>query len=134
MGTQTTDETGSGSLACNFDTFSCPNGTSVERDPENDCEFYSCDDISGSSNNIGIGGNLRSSCNDDTITCQNGTTIGRNPDDDCNFFTCVTCDDEVKLCQNGYTNVSRNPDNDCSFDPCPEPFRPTCANVRDECL
>ena len=31
-------------LACNDDEWICEDGTTVERNPENNCEFYSCQD------------------------------------------------------------------------------------------
>ncbi|GEM_PF-5815930 len=64
--------------ACEGDTITCPDGSVVGRDPNNNCQFYECP--FGSAQN----------CQIKTITCPNGEVLSYN--------TCFTPQSEIPVC------------------------------------
>ncbi len=60
---------------CNDQLLECWDGSLVERDPDNDCNFFACPEEPVT-------------CTNETNTCWDGSVVGKNPDDDCNFFAC----------------------------------------------
>lgn len=60
-------------LICTDDVKTCPDGSVVGRNPNDDCEFFPC---------IGI------FCTNDVMQCPDGSFVGRDPNDGCQFFPC----------------------------------------------
>ena len=75
----------SDTILCNLDTMECWDGSLVDRDPNNDCEFFECPDI-----NL-IGEIL---CASDRLQCDDGTIVVRNASLGCAFNECPPCDDD----------------------------------------
>ena len=106
---------------CTEEAKICDDGSTVGRNPDNDCEFDPCP-----SSSAGI------SCDEDLKICDDGTQVGRDPTRFCAFDPCpVSCTEEAKICDDG-SSVGRNPDNDCEFDPCPTDQRECGTTVCDE--
>ena len=61
---------------CQQDAKMCPDGSSVGRDPGNNCEFKSCPNNSG---NV---------CQQDAKVCPDGSSVGRDPNNNCEFRGC----------------------------------------------
>jgi len=61
-------------VACALDAKLCPDGTSVGRDPYNNCEFEPCP--------------IEIVCIDDVKICQDGSAVARDPYNNCAFKPC----------------------------------------------
>ncbi len=66
-------------ILCPADMFKCPNGASVSRDPDNNCEFKVCPDKKEPI-----------VCPGDMFKCPDNSLVSRDPDNDCKFKTCPT--------------------------------------------
>ena len=64
------------SSACSQDVKKCKDGSFVERDPSNACEFFPCPKVNW--------------CTKDVKKCSDGSFVSRNPEDSCEFFPCPT--------------------------------------------
>ena len=71
------EEPGSNPLVCPEDVKVCPDGSTVSRDPYNNCLFPDC------------GGNEPLVCAADVKVCPDGSTVSRDPYDGCMFPPCV---------------------------------------------
>jgi hypothetical protein len=78
---------------CTQDAMQCPDGSFVGRDPNNNCEFYPCENT----------------CTKDAMQCPDGTIVGRDPNNNCEFYP---CENEFYECNAEYekarSNYSRN--------------------------
>ena len=118
---------------CPQDPRPCPDGSLVEPDPDNDCEYPDCPvccDIREIIDSCVFG--PPQCCNDGSWTClvggkyvcgdfettnPSGTICGENQEETViNQASCVV---ETKTCDDGSTVVVRDPDNDCEWFPCP---------------
>ena len=95
--------------SCTEDAKVCDGGTSVGRDPSNDCQFFPCPTPQG--------------CTKDLKVCDDGTRVARDPYNNCKFSPCpaaqgLSCEKDLKVCDDGST-VSRDPFSFCKFFPCP---------------
>jgi len=61
---------------CTQDVKKCPDGSDVERDPSNECEFPECPVST-------------SSCESDTKRCDDGSSVRRNSEECCIFDSCA---------------------------------------------
>jgi len=61
-------------VACALDAKLCPDGSSVGRDPYNNCEFEPCP--------------FEIVCIEDVKICQDGSAVGRDPYNNCEFKPC----------------------------------------------
>jgi len=109
---------------CFEDTKLCSDGTVLNRDPSDNCNFPECfpifhDEVAEE--------NL---CPQDIKFCLNGELVMRDPDNNCDFFSCEEVNSlelggcnttEEILCDDMITKVYRNITNNCEFDLCPEP-------------
>tara|TARA_B100001093_G_scaffold261990_1_gene250397 strand:- start:7878 stop:13442 length:5565 start_codon:yes stop_codon:yes gene_type:complete len=102
-------------VSCDDKVKNCHDGTTVTKNPENDCEFDECPDLDG--------------CKDETKLCPDGSYVGLDPDNNCDWMPCPSddddddddtekCNDDVKKCADG-TYVARDPSNCEEFLPCP---------------
>ena len=67
-----------GLAACTRDLRTCDDGSSVGRDPQNNCEFYECPDAP----TVGA-------CTLDVRACPDGETfVSRDPSNNCEFEAC----------------------------------------------
>lgn len=66
--------TGPGPTACPADAKVCPDGSTVARNPNNNCEFFPCPGAVG--------------CPEDARQCPDGSVIVRDPNNDCQFPEC----------------------------------------------
>lgn len=99
-------------IACTLDAKLCLDGSSVGRNPNNNCEFDKCP-------------NEKTICSEELKQCPNGLSVGRNPNNRCEFFECpndknddLVCTMDVKICPDG-SYVSRDAKNNCEFFSCP---------------
>ena len=92
---------------CPSDAKRCPDGSSVVRDPNNNCEFLSCPGIKA--------------CTKDAKMCPDGSSVGRDPNNNCEFLSCPElkmCTMDARICPDG-SSVGRDSKNNCEFFPCP---------------
>ncbi|MEK6940994.1 MAG: hypothetical protein AABW49_03790, partial [Nanoarchaeota archaeon] len=61
-----------GPLFCTQDVFTCPDGSTVGRDPRNDCKFFACPIPEVILPPVRV-------CTQDVFTCPDGSTVGRDP-------------------------------------------------------
>lgn len=96
---------------CSDDTFECPDGTFVGRDPDNYCSFFDCQD---------------GECDTEPLLCPNGYTyVNQNPENDCEYDECPpryapTCRDDPNVCVEGIPMFDIK---SCYVDPCGDPTR-----------
>ena len=96
--------------ACTQDVKECEDGSFVDRNPANDCEFNPCPE------------DLPGACQLEVKECEDGSFVNRDPAKDCEFAPCpeeIACAADVRECSDG-SFVSRDPANGCAFRPCPE--------------
>ncbi len=72
--------TNSSPQACTEDAQVCPDGSTVVRDPNNNCQFAPCPQASPTPN--------LQTCPEDARICPDGTTLVRDPSNDCQFPAC----------------------------------------------
>ena len=94
----TQDEQTTAVKACTKDAKVCPDGSSVGRNPKNNCEFFECPKPAKNSSN-----------NNSLVNGKNGKGKGQQQ---------VMCTADVKQCPDG-TFVGRDHSNKCKFKPCP---------------
>jgi hypothetical protein len=100
---------------CAKDLKNCSDGSTVTRDPENECQFKPCP---------------TRVCAMDVKSCDDGSTVPRDPANNCRFMPCPTgvCPMDVKSCDDGST-VPRDPANECQFMPCPTDVCPMDVKI-----
>ena len=95
--------------ACTDDVKECEDGSFVNRDPANDCEFAPCPE--------------EIACAMDVQECSDGSFVSRDPANGCAFRPCpeeeLACTMDVFDCGND-TFVSRDPAKNCEFEACPK--------------
>lgn len=101
-------------VACTEEAKVCPDGRTVSRDPEHDCDFPSCPKPPQENE----------SCAEDTKECPDGTALERDRMNYCQFPECpreepIACAQDVQECSDG-SFVSRDPEDDYAFASCPE--------------
>lgn len=118
-------------MPCTKDLNYCETqGTTVSRDPYNNCKFFPCEDGTAvdltdtveedNTDNTDNGGSF-GFCAMDMKECDDGSYVSRDSSNGCKFPLCPNeCPDDVKLCDDGITEVVRLPKNDCRFDICPQ--------------
>jgi len=92
---------------CSTDLYACQDGTSVARDPANNCQFATCPSPTV--------------CTEEARVCPDGSYVGRNASKNCIFDSCPpqpACTADAKLCYDG-TYVIRNSSKNCAFNACP---------------
>ncbi|MCF7861025.1 PGF-pre-PGF domain-containing protein [Candidatus Woesearchaeota archaeon] len=68
---------------CPEDALTCPDGTVVVRDPNNNCEFPACPDTQPPGDVV---------CAQDTMECEDGSYVSRDPNKNCEFRPCPIID------------------------------------------
>ncbi len=68
-------------VGCSKELKTCPDGTGVARNPENECQFDACPEIKKK-----IQDNVM--CTQDVKQCPDGTFRGRDPKNNCEFKPC----------------------------------------------
>ena len=127
--------------ACSADVLECPGGETLNRNPENDCQFPSCpcDNIGSCADCLDWkcawvpgfddkeGGCVKN-CNKvpDDVTCFSHK-LGHDADT-CPAEICAT---DVKVCPGGET-LNRDPSNNCKFPSCPCDSIGSCADCLGE--
>jgi hypothetical protein len=107
---------------CPIGTYTCDDGTELDRDSTLGCEFPKCPE------SIPLQDSLVS-CTEEAKICPDGTSVGRTGPK-CEFEPCpvealVACTLELKTCPDG-TSVGRTGPN-CEFEPCPEEALAACT-------
>ena len=77
--------------ACTKDAKVCPDGSSVARNPNNNCEFFDCPDTVKDISKSTIKGKGKGSevmCTADVKECPDGTFVGRDSHNKCQFKPC----------------------------------------------
>ena len=98
----TQDEQTTAVKACTKDAKVCPDGSSVGRNPKNNCEFFECPKQTKPTDN---------NANNTFINGKNGKGKGKGQ-------LQVMCTADVKECPDG-SFVGRDHSNNCKFKPCP---------------
>lgn len=106
-----------GIIICDPDvTFTCPDGSTVEKDPNTNCAaFYDC-----------------GPCPAERLLCLDGfTEVERDPTNDCDFQQCPTpfvptCANRNDACENGIPDFTAL----CLYPPCDDK---TCDDAADTC-
>jgi hypothetical protein len=116
--------------ACTKDGKICPDGQTVGRNPELNCEFNPCPELTS-----------ETECMDDMKQCPDGSFVLRDPHQECAFKACpekskqtepvIYCTQEVLQCDDG-SYVGRDPNNNCEFKPCPDGSQPERSKPRIE--
>lgn len=114
--------------ACTKDAKICPDGQTVSRNPELNCEFNPCPKPAS-----------ETECMDDMKQCPDGSFVLRDPHQECAFKACpekskqtepvIYCTQEVLQCDDG-SYVGRDPNNNCEFKPCPDGSQPERSKPR----
>ncbi|KAL7526370.1 hypothetical protein ACHAXR_001454, partial [Thalassiosira sp. AJA248-18] len=131
---------------CTDDLKICPDGSFVDRDPDNNCKFFPCSTMQpfdasiSSSSGQEAPDYYNNRCEDDVIRCPDGSFVARDPDNGCDHFPCSTsvplaasissssgqeapayynnrCEEDIIRCPDG-SFVARDPDNGCDHFPC----------------
>ena len=86
----TQQATGSGAMSngCPSDLFRCPSGVYVERNPSDECKFYSCPEGEDVTVPGGSAGSRQPICPTGVISCPDGSTLYRDPNNNCLFPSC----------------------------------------------
>ena len=97
-------------LNCSSDVKKCADGTFVNRNPNDGCEFFDCPDDD-------------SNCSADVKLCSDGSYVGRSAELGCSFPPCegddAECNSDVALCPDGTYIGSHDPSTGCiDFLPC----------------
>ena len=71
-------------LDCPEDSLECSNGSSVFRNPMNECRFFGCPKTTE-----------QDDCLDDARVCPDGTPVTRDINNGCAFFPCKEADDNT---------------------------------------
>ncbi len=116
--------------ACTKDAKVCPDGQTVSRNPELNCEFDACPEPASAVE-----------CQGDMKQCPDGSFVIRDPKQDCAFKACpeqseqkppeIYCTQDVAQCADG-SYVGRDPKNECKFKPCPDGSNPGQSKTRIE--
>eukprot|EP00562_Extubocellulus_spinifer_P035737 CAMPEP_0178700810 /NCGR_PEP_ID=MMETSP0699-20121125/11892_1 /TAXON_ID=265572 /ORGANISM="Extubocellulus spinifer, Strain CCMP396" /LENGTH=470 /DNA_ID=CAMNT_0020347209 /DNA_START=71 /DNA_END=1483 /DNA_ORIENTATION=+ len=85
-------------LFCTMDVMECPDGSFVDRDPENDCEFRPCPEEEEEREEPSVG-----ACTLDVMECPDGSFVDRDPENDCEFRPCPSTLPEVTCEMGGET-------------------------------
>merc|ERR1711953_610008 len=137
------------SIPCTKDLHICPDGSSVVRDPENNCEFRACPSTGSGGTCVGELESFneqcsphkdRESCENEGVSamsdgvcdwitacaqdlhiCPDGSSVIRDPELNCEFPPCavIDCSEDLHVCPDG-SSVSRDPEINCEFPECPE--------------
>lgn len=70
---------------CTKDAKMCPDGRTVGRNPENNCEFFACDSATERKKKKM---NKQTMCPADAKQCPDGSWVGRDNYNNCNFKEC----------------------------------------------
>ena len=135
---------------CPDDVRYCNDGTILNRDVDNDCNFPDCPTPAPTSTPSALPTSVAPSqvaCTDDVRYCNDGAILNRDINNGCNFPECPTlvptstpsgspttpapspvasegaCTNDVSYCLDG-TILTRDINNDCRFPDCPAPTTP----------
>lgn len=114
--------------ACRKDAKICPDGQTVTRNPDLNCDFNPCPEPAS-----------EVECMGDMKQCPDGSFVIRDPQQDCHFKACpdpdqqkeptMYCTQDVAQCADG-SYVGRDPNNNCEFKPCPDGSQPERSKTR----
>mmetsp|Transcript_22913 Transcript_22913/g.30335 ORF Transcript_22913/g.30335 Transcript_22913/m.30335 type:complete len:201 (+) Transcript_22913:93-695(+) len=82
---------------CPYDLKICPDGSTVIRDPDNNCDFFACE-VQG--------------CYSDVKECPDGSYLGRDPENKCNFESCCCSPAEYPSSATGARQITVGTEND----------------------
>jgi hypothetical protein len=74
--------------ACTKDAKSCPDGSTVGRDGNNNCEFFKCPSLPRNSLKGKLKGKKEIMCTTDVKECSDGSFVGRDHKNNCKFKAC----------------------------------------------
>ncbi|KAA3640916.1 MAG: hypothetical protein DWP95_07755 [Proteobacteria bacterium] len=115
-------------MACTKDAKICPDGQTVSRNPDLNCQFDPCPEPAS-----------EIECMEDMKQCPDGSFVRRDASLNCQFKPCplankepdspIFCTQDVAQCADG-SYVGRDPKNNCQFKPCDDGSIPGRSKAR----